>query len=420
MIAKILLSVVSAFLAAGASAETIALVNGRVHTASAAGVIDQATVLVRDGRIAAVGRDITLPKDAHVVDASGKWVTPGLFSAYSQLGLVEVETMSTTNDIAAAESPLAAGFDVSPGINPASTLIPTVRMGGITRAATYPLATRSIFAGLGALIHTGSDKDLLFRPRAFVFAELGATGARLAGGARGPAWTILERDLEAARSIGDGPADADSRALAAVASGSIPLILHVERAPDILQALKLKSRHPGLRVVLLGASEAWLVARELAEARVPVIIDSYANMPTDFETAGATQENAARLAAAGVTIAIAPLYRFAAAAPHDARLVTQFAGNAVANGLPWGIALQAVTINPARIFGVDDRFGSIEVGKVADLVVWDSDPFELGSEPELVLIAGREARLQSRQTRLFERYRNLADPVPFGQRPRVK
>lgn len=418
MIVRWLAAILVALIATAAPAETIAIVHGRVHTASAAGIVENGTILIADGRIAAVGRDVAIPEGARIIDASGKWITPGLFSAYSQLGLVEVETMPTTNDIAAAGAPFAAGFDVSYGINPASTLIPTVRIGGVTRAATFPLATRSIFAGLGALIHTGTGAEILFRPRAFAFAEMGATGARIAGGARGAAWMTIERALEGGSAENSEAGDADSRALADIAGGAIPLILHVERAPDILQALSLKQRHPRLRLVLLGASEAWVVASQIAEAQVPVIIDSYANMPSDFETMGATQENAARLDSAGVTIAIAPLYRFNAAAPHDARLVTQFAGNAVANGLPWDSALRAVTINPARIFGVEDRLGSIERGKVADLVVWDSDPLELGSEPDLVLIAGVEAPLVSRQTRLFERYRNLSDPVPFGQRPR--
>jgi imidazolonepropionase-like amidohydrolase len=404
-------------LSAAASAETIAITNGRVHTVSAQGVVEGGTVLIRDGRIVAVGKSVAVPADARVVDAKGKWVTPGLFSAWSQLGLVEVETMNSTNDTAAADAPFGAGFDVGSGINPDSTIIPTARIGGITRAAIFPLASRSIFVGFGAIIQTGETGEPMFVPRALALAEMGATGARIAGGARGAAWIAMEQAFDKAAKGGALAADdVDGQAVNAILGGTAQFVVHVERAPDILQALAMRKRHPAIKLVLLGVTEGWRVADRIAAAGVPVIMDSYANLPVDFETMGATQENAARLAKAGVMVAIAPLNRFSAGSPHDARLVAQFAGNAVGNGLPWAEGLKAVTLNPARIFGVADRLGSLEPGKIADVVVWDGDPLELGSEPDVLLIAGREESLVSRQTKLFQRYRDKANPKPFSYR----
>jgi imidazolonepropionase-like amidohydrolase len=404
-------------LSAAASAETVAITNGRVHTVSGQGVIEGGTVLIRDGRIAAVGKGIAVPTGARLIDASGKWVTPGLISAWSQLGLVEVETINTTNDSTASDAPFAAGFDVSYGVNPDSTIIPTARIGGVTRAAIFPLASRSIFVGFGAIIQTGEKGEPLFVPRALALAEMGATGARIAGGARGAAWVAMEQAFDKAAKGGPlDPDDVDGAAVKAILAGTVPFVVHVERAPDILQALAMKKRHPAVKLVLIGVTEGWRVADRVAAAGVPVIVDSYANLPVDFETMGATQENVVRLARAGVTVAIAPLNRFSAGAPHDARLVAQFAGNAVGNGLPWAEGLKAVTLNPARIFGVADRLGSLEPGKIADVVVWDGDPLELGSEPDVLLIAGKEESLVSRQTKLFQRYRDKADPKPFSYR----
>ena len=158
---RLALALAGAFglLAATASAQTIAVTNGRVHTVSAQGVIEGGTVLIRDGRIVAVGTAVAVPGDARVIDAAGRSVTPGLISAWSQLGLVEVETMNTTNDAAAAEAAIGPGFDIASGINPDSTIIDTARIGGVTRAAIFPLASRSILGGVGAIIHTGETGE---------------------------------------------------------------------------------------------------------------------------------------------------------------------------------------------------------------------------------------------------------------------
>lgn len=408
-----------------AAAESLAITGGRVHTLSPAGVIENGTVLIRDDRIVAVGADVRVPADARVVNAAGAWVTPGIFNAYTQLGLVENEDVRSTMDVSAAGAPFAAGFDVQYGVNSYSTLIPVARVRGVTRAAIFPVATRSIFGGLGALLRLDSGEQAVFEPRAMAIVELGAEGAKLAGGARGAAWVTFHRSLTAAgkgtptRGVatrGQPSGDPDDDALKAILSGESPLVVHVERAADILNVLALNERYPKLRPILLGANEGWMVADRIARAGVPVILDSFANLPIDFESMAATQENAARLARAGVLIAIAPVYRFHAAMPHNAGLVAQYAGNAVANGLPWEAGLKAITLNPAIIFGVSDRLGSLEAGKIADVVVWSGDPLELASRPDAVFIAGKQLPLVSRQTKLRDRYRDLSNPTPFPYR----
>ena len=391
-----------------APAQTIAITGGRIHTVSSAGVIDGGTLLIRDGRILAIGKNLEIPAGATRIDASGRWVTPGIFNAYTQLGLVEVEGVPSTIDNEAATAPFSAAFDVAAGVNGESTLLPIARTRGVTRAAIFPVATRSVFGGLGALIQLGDGLAPVFDSHTMMLVELGARGASLGGGARGAALSQVHAMLDSAK---DARApDADARALRRVLSGEVPLVAHVERAADILNVLALRQRYPALRPVLLGASEGWRVAQQIAAAKVPALLDSFANVPLDFESMAATQENAGRLAKAGVLIAIAPLYRFHAATPHNAGLVTQYAGNAVGHGLPWDVALQAITINPARIFGVDDRLGSLEPGKIADIVVWSGDPLELDGRPEAVLIAGKSLPLVSRQTQLRDRYRDLSRP----------
>jgi imidazolonepropionase-like amidohydrolase len=160
----------------------------------------------------------------------------------------------------------------------------------------------------------------------------------------------------------------------------------------------------GLNVIVLGGTEAHLVAKELAAAQIPVILNPLQNLPSQFEDLSATLANAARLHAAGVVIG----FYDPPSGTHNLRLLPQLAGNAVANGLPYAAALAALTINPARMYGAADRYGSIEIGKAGDLVLWDGDPLEVSSRPVAVYIDGRATSLVTRQTRLRDRYRDLS------------
>ena len=173
----------------------------------------------------------------------------------------------------------------------------------------------------------------------------------------------------------------------------------VDRASDIRQVVAF-ARSEKLRAVIAGGAEAWLVAGELKSAGVPVLLDPLDNLPASFDKVGATLENAARLQKAGVTIA----FSFRDPQAHNIRKIRQAAGNAVAHGLPPEAALAAMTRNPAAIFGVADRAGTLEVGRPADLVLWSGDPLEVTTLAERVFIGGQAIPMRSRQTELRDRY----------------
>ena len=179
------------------------------------------------------------------------------------------------------------------------------------------------------------------------------------------------------------------------------MVFDVERAPDILEVIAF-ARKQGMKPVISGGSEAWRVAKELASAHVPVILNTLQDLPYDFDRLGSRLDNAARLQHAGVLIA------FSSGESHNARTIRQLAGNAVAHGLPWAAALAAITENPAQIFGLGSTHGHIAAGQMADLVLWDGDPLEVTTTATQVWIAGRAIEMRSRQTELRDRYLNGA------------
>jgi imidazolonepropionase-like amidohydrolase len=401
-------------------AQMIAIVGGKVSTAGPVGTLPRATVLLDNGRIVAVGETVSVPADAQVVDATGAWVTPGLFDPWSMLGLSEVEWVLSPQDQSAATGPDAAAFEVAAGVNPDSMLLATARQRGITRAATFPSAARSLFAGFAALIDLGNPDAPVFVEQAAAYMELGARGAQLAGGARGASRALVERVLaEATRQNGSPAAFAglnveDMRVVGRIVRGDVPVVVRAQRRSDILEVVALKQRYPRVRMSLLHGNEAWKVAAGLAAAGIPVILDSYDNLPLDFDQLASTQLSAARLSAAGVMVLIAPLSRSSASVPHNSRRLAQYAGNAVAHGLDWEQALKAITLYPARIYGVERNLGSLEAGKIADVVIWNGDPLQLSSRPQAVFIAGKPMSLQTRQSLLRERYRDPAHPDRTG------
>lgn len=404
-----------------AQAETIAVVGGKVHTVSNQGVIEDGTVLIEDGKIKAVGANVSVPSDAKVIDADGQWVTPGIFNPVTQLGATEGPSGTDSNDTSAREAPFAAAFDVQYGINPFATAIPVSRLEGVTRAAVHPGGSFSIFEGYGALIHLGGGTDIVFESRSFASLDLGRSGAERAGGARGAAWVTLFAAFAEANGAGAGSDHdnllprLDKDAIKPIIDGKTALIISVNRASDILNVIKLKGDYPKLKPVILGAAEGWMVAEELAEADIPVITDTYSNLPGNFDTLASTQANAARLSKAGVRLTIAPLSAVGGLTA-NARLILQYAGNAVAHGMDWDEALKAITLTPAQIYGAGKQLGSLEAGKIADVVVWDGDPLELSSAPTTVIVNGEETPLTSRQIELRDRYQDLDDPKPFAYR----
>ncbi len=416
--------IIAALLATPAAAAVIAITGGTVATAVGDTIIPNGTVIIRDGRIAAVGTGLAVPAGATVFDATGKYVTPGLITAMSDLGIVEVEGVRQTNDSGARQSPFSAAIDVTPAINPSSPPIAINRLGGVTRAIIGPSATSEIFGGQGAIISLANSPDILMRGQAFQLIELGEDGARAAGGSRPAAWLNLRNGFAEAQRYARNPAAFDSgrdkdslikrldaAALVAVVEGRVPAVIRAERASDIIAVLGLRKEFPKLRIILIGAREGWLVADKIAVAHVPVITLPLYDLPDAFETLASTRSNVGRMVAAGVVVALGMTDADSGSQPRN---LPYFAGNIVAQalvpggaGLTRGQALATITRAPAQIFGLTD-LGTLEPGKRADVVVWDGDPLELTSAPTAVFIDGVSQPMTSRQTLLRDRYRDLA------------
>ena len=433
-------------LATPASAETVAIVNARLETASTAGIVPSGTIVLRDGKIAAVGAGVTAPAGARVIDARGGVVTPGMIAASSNLTVSEVELVSSTRDDRSGK--LSAGFDISYGVNPASTMIPLARQTGLTRVVVTPVLSRggdgghkddsgaedfagggggdgdgdpAMFAGQAAFVSLAAgDLDPVIRARVAVTLDLGETGARNAGGSRGAALVLVKAAFEDARAFARnraaydrgetrafGLSRVDLEALIPVVEGRVPLLVRVHRASDILQVLRL-AREEKIKVILEGAAEGWLVAAQIAAAGVPVIVDSQADLPDSFESLGARLDNAARLQAAGVTVAI-----MGSRDVNNLRQARFNAGLAVANGLPRDQAMATISSNVAKMWGMTG-VGSLTVGQDADVVLWNGDPLEVSSWPLAIFISGVEQPQSSRAFDLRDRY---AAPAASGYPP---
>jgi imidazolonepropionase-like amidohydrolase len=203
----------------------------------------------------------------------------------------------------------------------------------------------------------------------------------------------------------------DLWALRGVLVGRVPLLAHVDRAADIEELISLQAEY-GIRVIISGGAEAWMLAPHIAAANIPVILAPTANLPSNFDRLNASVKSAAILSDAGVTIAFAD----GESQTHNARNITQSAGNASAEGLSWDAALRAITLSPAEMYGVADQVGSIELGKDADIVIWPGDPLELTNYPEQVFIKGESVDMVSRQTLLRDRYLDTEDTRPPAYR----
>jgi len=390
-----------------APAQDLLIRNAKVHTVTERGTLERADVLVRNGRIAAVGTGLAAG-GATVIDANGRPLTPGLFGGITALGVVEVSLEKSTvdNDPHAAEKSRAAEprpeFDVTLSFNPDSAVIGVNRVEGVTYAMVAPGAVSgdTVIAGQGAVARLDGRADAMVTPSRTLFANLNA------GVSRASQFMLLEQATREARPTPQ-MRDADFRLLTPTGRevlarylGGGRIAFSADRATDIRQALAFAQKQ-GARPVILGGAQAWQVAGPLAQAKVPVILDPLVDLPDSFDQIGATLENAARLHKAGVRIAFTNLND----GTHNARKVRQSAGVAVANGLSWEAALAALTANPAEIFGLGAEYGRIAPGYVADLVLWSGDPLEVTTVAEQVWIDGRAQSMRSRQTELRDRYR---------------
>jgi imidazolonepropionase-like amidohydrolase len=404
--------------AASLPAQTIAITGGTVYPVSGPAV-EHGTVLIRDGRIAAVGSDVAVPADAQRIDATGKIVTPGLVNAATELGIVDIGAVAQTRNVSArGQNGIAAAFTVWDGLNPVSVLIPPAREAGITSVVIAPRG--GLLSGQAAVLHLvdGSGADLVMKSPVAMVGQIGNAQA-IGAQSRGELLMRLREVLDDARAYSRRKADyeraqtrqfaasrLDLEALGPVLEGRVPLWLEADRSSDIESALKLAKDY-NLKLVLSGAAEAWMVADKIATAHVPVLTGAMNNIPMSFSTLGTRQENAGLLRRVGVTVAIIGNAGGGDEEAFNVRNIRFEAGNAVAYGMSRDDALRAITLTPAEIFGVADRVGSLQPGKDADVVVWSGDPFEFATQPEHVFVRGRESHTPTRQDLLEQRYKTL-------------
>ena len=407
------------------AAQTIAITGGKVYPVSGP-PIENGTVLIKDGKIVAVGANVTVPSDAEKVDASGKWVTPGLVDAETQLGLVEVGFGAGANESRArSEQGITPDFTSWDGLNPRSVLIAPAREDGITSVMSTPGG--GLIAGQAAMIDLFGDTraEMILRAPAAMIASIGDEGGdgapakgqqiaklrELLQDTRYYQKHVAEFDRGQSRQMSTTPASL--AALVPVLTGKIPLLINADEASDIQSAIDL-AKEFGIKVIIGGGEEAWQVADHLAAAKIPVLAGAMSNIPTSFSTLGSRQDNVALLRKAGVEVALIgngggdeELF--------NVRNIRYEAGNAVGYGLSWNDALKAITQAPAEIFGVADRIGTLQAGHEANVVVWDGDPFEFATRAVAVYVHGKKQNDVSRQDLLTKRYET--QPPNYEQKP---
>ncbi|MBN8588763.1 MAG: amidohydrolase family protein [Rhodothermia bacterium] len=397
----------------------IALTNARLVTVTN-GVIENATLLIRDGKIAALGKAVVIPTGATIIDCAGKSVYPGFIESGGQLGLMEVGSLPETVDHDELGN-ITPQMQALTAINPNSELIPVTRVNGVLFTLAVP--TGGLFPGTSALVRLhGYNPDQMFAGFKGVVMNFPNTG-RFGGFDRRSEEEITKAYQKALEDLnnlweqaqnynriqGSYKASAGTKApeyvpemeaLAPVVRGEMPLLIEVNTAKDIEAALQwIKAK--GVKAILTGVREGWRVADKIAASGVPVVAASVFAFPTrSSDRYDRGYANPGLLHKAGVKVALR------SEANENARNLPYFAGYAAAYGLGKEQALKAVTIIPAEIFGVANKLGSLEIGKEATVFVANGDPFEPKTQISHVLIAGRNITLTSMQTRLYDEFLN--------------
>ncbi len=384
------------------SGEEVLIKNAKIFTGTDQGLIEKSDIHIKDGKIHKIDNEIDIV-NIKVINLNGQLVTSGFISPLSQLGLVEIGLESRTrND---SSDIYSAGFSIASSFNPKSTLIPYNLTGGLTLSLSSP-SPGGLFSGLSSAFNLSGDlKGSLLKKDIALIASI-----RSGEDSKSAHFLLLEdyltyaEDRNSEKEVSIIPLHKeegnisirDLLSIKRVVDKEIPIVVRVEKSSDILTILDLAKRKD-IDLIISGASEGWMVAKELADSGVPVILTPIDNIPSSFDSLGSRLDNASILHKAGVKIIIS------SHETHNAYLSRQGAGIAVSYGLPWEEAIKALTINISESFNLD-KIGAIKLGYKADLVVWDGDPLEVTSFVEKVFISGKEIPVENRSMRLRDRY----------------
>jgi imidazolonepropionase-like amidohydrolase len=417
------LLLVAALSLSGADNRSFVIRDAKVYTLGPAGTLERASVVIVDGKIVDVGPSVKAPAGAQVIQGKGLEVYPGMVNAWSTIGLTEIPSVDVTNDTT-EQGDYKPHIEAFHAIHVESEHIPVARVNGITASVSAP--SGGVISGQAILLHLDGwtvDEMAILRSAGTVvnFPSLGGGGGRGGFGgmvpqARGAAFTEQRREYERRvkelsewlakarhydKAVQDNPAterDRQLEALIPVVKGERTVFLRAESARDIRNAVDFAKKEK-LKFVIVGGRDAVQAADILKKENVGVLLGSVYALPSrEDDPYDARYTVPAQLAKAGVKFALT------SPSPADTRNLPYEAGMAVAYGLPRDEALKAVTVNPAELLGVADKIGTIEKGKIADLVVTDGDLLELKTQVKNVFIAGRNISLDSKHTRLYQQY----------------
>ena len=420
---KILISFLSLSISFFSFSQELLLKNAKIHTATDKGTLENTDILIRDGIIVRIGKNLSSPR-AEEKNLTGKVISPGFIAPQTQLGIVEIELIPETRDD--RSEIYSAGLNIDSAFNPSSTLIPYNLTGGITLSLTTP-SSSGLFSGLTSVFSlSGSLEESL------VVSSI-ALSANISGGEDSVAAKILlledslnlagitdfglspfisKGEVQAAKSKnyqknyyeiyesalpeGINYSARDLIALKMVVNREIPLVVKANRASDLIALIDF-AKTKNINLIIHGAEEGWRVSRQLAEAKIPVILQPIDNIPNSFNELGSRLDNAYLLHKSGVKILIG------SHETHNAYLSRQGAGIAVSYGLPWEEALKGLTKNIADVFNLKKR-GSIQSGYIADIIIWSGDPLEVTSFVEEAYLSGKAIPVKNRSMRLKDRY----------------